>query len=218
MKYIYTGVFFDFEEFRRKINYYITQRRLDKVIENPHVTFTFKPSSVNARMFGRSAVFRVIGYAEDGENQGIEVEWARLSREFLDEYNTIENPHITISISNNGKAVNTGKLKFEKINEPFIIEGKYGAFTDKGEVILQDPDVTVREFCKHKTDANELCVICDSVGWICATVWIDYEDMFCIPGNLGDKVVIRNEWNTLPIVDSYGSTHRIPAHYLYTKD
>ena len=39
--------------------------------------------------------------------------------------------------------------------------------------------MTVREFCRNKTRALELCVIRDS-GWIVHTVWIDYEDIFVI--------------------------------------
>lgn len=218
MKYLYTGIFFDFAKLREMVDCGITTQRLDRVVENPHVTFTFKPTNVDQKLFGQPGIFKVIGYANDGVNQGLEVEWVSIARSLKNECRQIKKPHITISVSNDGKPVDTGKLQFEPIKEPFWIKGTYGAYTDKGEVILQDPDITVREFCKHKTDARELCVICDSVGWICATVWIDYEDMFCIPGNLGEKVVIRDEWSTLPIVDSYGNTHRIPAHYLYTKD
>ena len=91
-----------------------------------------------------------------------------------------------------------------------VIAGKVIRQTVKGKII--------RTINGGKYVYKELCVICDSVGWIYATAWIDYEDMFCIPEKLSEKVVIRDEWDTLSIVDSYGSTHKIPAHFLYTKD
>ena len=45
-------------------------------------------------------------------------------------------PHITISVGNEGKPVNTKKLLFEEI-KPIEMAGKYGGFTKWGKVIVQ---------------------------------------------------------------------------------
>ena len=39
--------------------------------------------------------------------------------------------------------------------------------------------MTVGEFCRRKTQPKELCVIRID-GYITATAWIDYEDLFAI--------------------------------------
>lgn len=78
-----------------------------------------------------------------------------------------------------------------------------------------NPEMTVREFCRTKTAATELCVICDG-GWRVGYAWIDYEDIFRLPESLANKPVKSDEWGTLPIVDKDGNKMEIPAHYIYT--
>lgn len=46
--------------------------------------------------------------------------------------------------------------------------------------------MTVGEFCRSKTQPEELCVIRQD-GWIKATAWIDYEDLFAIHPDIRDK-------------------------------
>lgn len=41
----------------------------------------------------------------------------------------------------------------------------------------------LRDFLHKKTNAKELCIIRED-GWIIASCWIDYEDLFAIPQNL----------------------------------
>lgn len=71
----------------------------------------------------------------------------------------------------------------------------------------------LREFLLRKTKALELCVIRDS-GWIVATCWIDYEDLFQIPHKLADSVVKKDEWGCLPIVNKNNAEIKIPCHYV----
>lgn len=71
----------------------------------------------------------------------------------------------------------------------------------------------LREFLLNKTNAKELCVIRDN-GWIVASCWIDYEDLFCIPHNLSDKVVKKDEWDYLSIVNENNAEIKIPCHYV----
>lgn len=215
MKYIYTGVFFDASELSEKFAKYVGEETLSNIIKNPHVTFTFRPKEVDAGLFGKPETFKVVGYACDGKNQGLQVEVSMLHHSLVSEYNTIKTPHITISVSEDGKPVDTGNLEFESLWNPFEITGTYGVFTDEG-VLLKDPTaITVREFCLHKTQATELCVLCDE-GWIVGTVWIDHEDIFRIPDSLKDAIVKSDYWGELTIVNELGAKTKIPAHFIDT--
>lgn len=223
MKNIYTGVFFDSAELDNLFMTYFGREKLSNVIENPHVTFTFKPDMVDPELFGIPVKFKVVGYANDGKNQGLLVAAPEISvsnrtsayAHLMAEYNKIKNPHITISVSIDGRPVDTGRLKFEPIATPFEIVGKYGVFTNEG-ILFEDPNaITVYDFCRHKTQATELCVLCDG-GWIVGAVWIDYEDIFRIPDSLKDKIVTRDYWKELSIVNEHGEHMKIPAHFIDT--
>lgn len=73
--------------------------------------------------------------------------------------------------------------------------------------------MTVIEFCMKKTQVKELVVIRDC-GWIVATAWIDYEDIFRLPKETSELEVIRDEWGTINIVTEHGDTISIPCHYV----
>ena len=73
--------------------------------------------------------------------------------------------------------------------------------------------MTLRDFLRKKTNAKELCVIRDS-GWIVASCWIDYEDLFFIPNRLADSIVKKDEWGYLPIVNENNAEIKIPCHYV----
>ena len=73
--------------------------------------------------------------------------------------------------------------------------------------------MTVREFCRNKTRALELCIIRDS-GWIVHSVWIDYEDIFVLSNQYENKEVIKDEWGTIPIVDKNGNKIDVSCHYI----
>jgi hypothetical protein len=73
--------------------------------------------------------------------------------------------------------------------------------------------MTVGEFCREKTQAEELCVIRED-GWIVTSVWIDHEDLFAIHPNINNKEVKSDEWGVLPIVTEYGDSISIPCHYI----
>lgn len=150
--YIYTGVFFDKEYIEDTVNRYITKDRLARVIKNPHVTFTYKPEEVNPRLFGTMVVFVVIGYANDGKNQGLQVVIARPNARLAPEYVKIGNPHVTISVSADGKPVDTGKMIFTPIEQPFNIHGYYGAFNGK-EVVTYDEEADMERYLAGISDS-----------------------------------------------------------------
>lgn len=147
-KYIYTGVFFDYSVLMTRVKMHITKEMLSNIIENPHVTFAYKPEDDNmanrSSLFGIPLDFEVIGYGCDGKNQGLQVRLIKdgykkdgyirgpkLELEFLYDF-FVKNPHITISVSDDGKPVDTGKLEFMPIAETFLIRGSYGGYTYDG--------------------------------------------------------------------------------------
>lgn len=75
--------------------------------------------------------------------------------------------------------------------------------------------MTLREFLLTKTNVKELCVIRES-GWIVASFWIDYEDLFCgyLDNKLGSKKVKLDSWDYLPIVNGNNAEIKIPCHYI----
>lgn len=83
---------------------------LTRDVKHQHVTFAFKPHCIPSHLFGTQCNVTVIGYANDGENEGYLVEIPNALKTF---YENDAPPHITISISETGKPVNTGKLHFK---------------------------------------------------------------------------------------------------------
>ena len=75
---------------------------------------------------------------------------------------------------------------------------------------------TLIEFLTKKTQALELCAICEG-GWVTATVWIDHEDLFTrnLPAHLCARNVERNKWDTLTTVNAKGEKITVPCHYIY---
>ena len=129
-KYIYTGIFIDFVSLQMYTDNKITKKRLSRLVMKPHVTFAFRPAEYNPNLIGKLAILKVIGYACNGKNQGLQITMEETSNpEILAEFKKIKNPHITLSTSADGKPVDTGKMKFKPINNPFYIIGTYDGFS-----------------------------------------------------------------------------------------
>lgn len=128
-KYIYIGIFVDYDTLQKFVNDNITKDRLSRMTERPHVTFAFRPKEYNPDLIGKLVMLKVVGYACDGKNQGLQIEMDNTSiPEILAEFDKIKNPHITLSISDDGKPVDTGKMEFSQIEKPFCIMGFYDGF------------------------------------------------------------------------------------------
>ena len=112
---------------------------LEKNIWYKHITTEFRPKITHEYLYGTEAIFEVTGYGNDGNNEGYSVKLIETdSEELKDIYNNIEVPHITLSVSANGKPVNTAKLNFNPINASsvrLIIRTTFGGFNGK-DVIL----------------------------------------------------------------------------------
>lgn len=104
---------------------------LAKDIEFKHITTEFKPSISHEHLYGLEAKFIITEYGNDGINEGYKVDLISCeSNELRELFETISIPHITLSISANGKAVNTKNLNFEPVSE-FTVITKFGGFLNK---------------------------------------------------------------------------------------
>ena len=125
-KFEYVGCFFDYEELKGMT---ASVRKFPLEVEKttPHITFEFGPETVDESLFGTEITVTVIGYGNNGENEGLKVTLTSDNDIINEMIKKIPVPHITLSVSENGKAVNTRYLDFTSIH-PFTIKGYYGGF------------------------------------------------------------------------------------------
>ena len=135
MDYLYTGWFVQAEELYRIMKEKKTNR-LEKEIEYPHITLFFRPEWVDSELFGSKADITVIGYGNDGENEGLLVELKTEEETLQRAFDELQVPHITVSIGEEAKAVNTRNLKFCTI-EPFCLKGVFGGMTPEGVPVFE---------------------------------------------------------------------------------
>jgi hypothetical protein len=122
---------------------------LPKEIPYPHVTFYYNGGKVDATakkiidecidFIGENATVKGDAYGNDGKNEGIAVE---ICSGCKIPYYGAETPHITISLAEGAKAVDTAFLNFSRINfTPFIITGKIGFFMEDGTIAYSIEEV-----------------------------------------------------------------------------
>lgn len=137
----YQGIFLDEDSIKTLIE--MQGEKLPKQIKNMHCTFKFKPTEQEIKKFGqllgKPVILKVVGYYSDGKNSGYEIELTDEQEEVYTNSHVVEGknglpqvekttPHVTVSMSENGKAVDTGMLPFEKLEKPFYISGNAGYF------------------------------------------------------------------------------------------
>lgn len=130
----YIGSFVDFKQFHTCIDG-IRRHPLEKTIECPHVTFAYRPETVDRDLFGTEIAITILGYGNDGENEGVLVRLDTENDRLQEMIKQIDVPHITIAISRDGKAVNTRNLRFQAI-PPITITGIMGGYQEDGTVCL----------------------------------------------------------------------------------
>lgn len=127
---IYTAAFVNAKELDQLLREHGVQRmKLDREIRDTHVTFQFRPQTVDESLFGSPVDIRVVGYGVNSQNEGLLVEifcHNEKVQEIFCEH--VELPHITLSVSEDGKPVNTRYVDFVQIEDPFTIQGVYDAF------------------------------------------------------------------------------------------
>lgn len=122
----YVGAFVDNEELAEKLEKNGVKRNiLSRPIRGTHVTFQYRPKELDESLLGEVVNVRVVGYGCDGENEGVAVELSCENEKIRELSEKIEVPHITLSVSENGRPVNTRYLRFTPIERPFVVEGIY---------------------------------------------------------------------------------------------
>ena len=132
VRYYYIGVFFDRDKLEKEIGS-IPRQPLDRTVSFPHVTFCYKPTAVNTKLFGKPVKVTVTGYGNDGENEGLRVALSSNDPELRSMIRCISLPHITLSLSETAKAVNTGALRFIPV-EPLRLVGRFGGYAGENRV------------------------------------------------------------------------------------
>ena len=128
---LYFGMFFD--KSASKIIYENEKVHLENLPNNFHCTFEFAPKEYNLlnEVIGKEVSVTLVGYACNGKNSGFEIEIPENIKMYFKNFDNtgkLKIPHITTSISKEGKAVDTANLYFEELDEPIIIKGKFGYF------------------------------------------------------------------------------------------
>ena len=131
--YRYRGCFIPTAQLEEAIRH--VGERLAKPVLHPHVTFAYLPETVDTALFGERLTLRAVGYGNDGQNEGLLVQPVSIPARLKPMFDSIEVPHVTLSVGEHGEAVNTRYLQFHPI-EPFEIEGVFGGFIDSKTVVL----------------------------------------------------------------------------------
>ena len=137
MRYIYIGCFLDPQDLLSATGEY-AHRHLARIIPSPHVTFQYQPEAVDETLFGQPVEITAVGYGNDGKNEGLLVRLTAPSPAVQAMSEAIPVPHITISVSESGKPVNTGSLTFREI-PPFRLTGVFGGYQEGGIVVTTRP-------------------------------------------------------------------------------
>ena len=124
---------------------------LGNFIDAPHITTSYHPTEVNTSLFGKQVDIIIDGYGKNETNEGFSVTIKSNDEEVQKEIDKITKndsiPHITTSISDGAKAVNTRYLDFEPVKK-MRIKGTFGCYTMDGKVITDSS--TVVESLKRK--------------------------------------------------------------------
>ena len=142
----YEGIFFDGEAV--DFIHSLEENRLERVNNILHCTFKYKPSDkeIFDDIVGKNFDIYIVGYGNDGMNSGFEVVLpSELMKYYInfDENNpdVIKIPHITASLSEGAKAVNTKNLIFKRLEKPIKITGRFGYWIkeDDKEFLSYEP-------------------------------------------------------------------------------
>jgi hypothetical protein len=137
---MYHGFFIDSDELIQKLEG-IERVPLKRRILTPHVTLKFQPEveDVHEDKFGEPVRIKVVGYGNNGKNEGLEVEVETFDPIFQDLVEKVPVQHITLSLADGALAQDTSGIEFHRLDEQFYIDAVYGA-TDKN-VIATDEEI-----------------------------------------------------------------------------
>lgn len=159
---IYSGLFINPDEV-----YSFFPPNLAHKIRDPHVTVAYRPGveKVFLDSLSSEAIIRVVGYGNNGENEGLLVEVSaedpviqktlsdRVAPDRDGKLKTVP-MHITLSIADGAEAVNTKYLDFTPIKDPINLTGTYKLFGNDGTLI---PDKnTIKKMRENGFTAEEV--------------------------------------------------------------
>ncbi len=132
------GIFFDDSVKAELIK--LQKKGLNENIINMHVTFNYgRLYKFPEDIVGMEVEVIIVGYGSDALNSGFEVE---ISEELKKIYKKKSAAHITVSLGEvngiKGKVVDTGKLKFNKLDETVKVMGRIGYFLSGVGVVLDN--------------------------------------------------------------------------------
>lgn len=158
---IYSGLFINPDEIYSKFPTNLSHR-----IRDPHVTVAYRPDvdKVFLDSLNSSADITVIGYGNNGENEGLLVKVKasdpiiqktldeRVDPNRLGEIKPVR-MHITTSIADGAEAVRTKELNFLPLENPVKLTGNFKIFRKDG-VLISDKE-TIKEMKRSGFDAVE---------------------------------------------------------------
>lgn len=127
----YEAIFLDEESV--KLIHRLEENKLDRVNDEIHLTLKYKPNDneIFNDIVGQEFEMYLIGYGNDGNNSGFEIELSENLKPYYinyDETNTniLKKPHITASLSEEAEAVNTKNLDFKNLPQKYTVKGRFG--------------------------------------------------------------------------------------------
>ena len=143
----YEAIFLDEESV--KLIHRLEENKLDRVNDEIHLTLKYKPNDneIFNDIVGQEFEMYLIGYGNDGNNSGFEIELSENLKPYYINYdeinpNILKKPHITASLSEEAEAVNTKNLDFKKLPQKYTVKGRFGFW-------IEDDDKEYLSFKKY---------------------------------------------------------------------
>lgn len=136
---LYEGFFFIFDEDEFMYSPWVNSK-LENRIDMPHITVYYKPSEPHTIYYGQKGRFELYEYGCDDNNEGYKVRCVGCDSILVPHIlKEVDVPHVTISVSNNGRPKDTKNLNFVAC-EPYVYEAIFGAMElwhyDDGSTVL----------------------------------------------------------------------------------
>ena len=191
----YQGLFLDDETQEKLVE--LQEKGLNDIVKDMHITFKFgETEQYPPELMGKEFTLKIIGYASDGKNSGFQVE---LPEELSSYYQNQNGPHITVSLGEidgvKGKAVDTGILNFEPIEEPIEISGRLGYFVF-GTGKIMDNSIFEEE---KKMEENEVNTI--DIAQLGAEIGMEAKEQ-TLPNGKVVKSLVWDQENLLKAVNA----------------
>ena len=112
--------------------------KLSRVNDEIHLTLKYKPNKdeIFNEVVGQEFELYLIGYGNDGNNSGFEIELSEPLKKYYINYDEndsslLKTPHVTSSLADEAEAVNTKNLTFNPLPEKHKVTGKLGYWIEE---------------------------------------------------------------------------------------